>query len=267
MINVIIPFVEGIDKYRNLLESIEDADDIKVYLGIKHNNYDSVINEFGDAENFNFFEFDVSADKEQMINAIQDYIIDGSILILRKPISVNEFEKIVGSDRDVVTSKKNRSKFKTFIFGLWQKITKMVLGVKMYAGNYSVIYLNEDIADVALSTGNLSYSTRVNRWKGIKQGIITTAAAEEKTKKSPVVNLKYILLSLLLVVLGAAVTAVVSIFVDMTIMIGLFLFCLDAVCVAVALILITMLIFTNMVGKKQCSKAIIMNSIVKNEED
>jgi len=265
MLNVIIPITGEIAGHRALLDALDGALNVQVYIGVRNDIYDSVLNEYGDKNNFNFFDFDKNTNKEEMINAIQDYLEEGSILILRKPVSIEEFEKIVNSDRDVVTSKRERSKCKAFIFNTWQNLIRMILGVKMYAGDYSVVYMNEDIADVAMSTGNLSYSSRVNRWKGIKQGVITTRAKDEIEYKRTN-NLKYMLLAILLLVLGAGVTTVVSIFAQMSIIIALFLFCLDAVCLAIAFILIVMRIFTNLVGKKQCSKAFIMNKKVQNKE-
>lgn len=266
MLNIVIPITKNLDKYRNLLEGVAGSFDIKVLLGVKHDLYQAVVNEFGQVENFDLFEFDNGADKEEIINAMQDYLVDGSIMILRKPISVKEFDKIIKSDRDIVTSKKVRTKFQTFLLNFWQKITKMILGVKMYAGDYSMVLFSQDIADVVMRTGNLSYSSRVNRWKGIKQGVITTEERADKQEIDHKLNVRNILLAVILIAIGAIVTTVVSIFVDMTIIIGLFLFCLDAICLCVAGILIVIVIFTNLTGKKHYNKALIMNKNVKSEE-
>ncbi|MBQ8908952.1 MAG: hypothetical protein IJY90_01485 [Clostridia bacterium] len=265
MLNIVIPLNVSIDKYRHLLDAVAGSNEINVLLGVKHEQYAAVLNEYGHLENFNFFEFDNPTSQEQMINSMQEYIVEGPILILRKPVTLKEYNKFVNSDRDIVTSKKVRSKFKSFVFNLWQKLTKLIFGVKMYAGDYSTIFFNSDIANVVLSTGNLSYSSRVNRWKGIRQGVVTTEAKEEKHKMDKTSALKYILAVVGLITVGVAVTTVVSLFVDMTIMIGLFLFGLVGICVAVSLILIAMLIFNTLVGKKQYGQAIVMDKRVKSE--
>lgn len=261
MLNVVIPITSNIEKYYDFLNGIADAFDIQVCVGVSHKYYQELINRYQYIDNFKLFEFDNREGKEQMINAMQDYLENGSIMVLRKPISLKEFEKIIKSESDIVTCKKSRTTVKTFFFKIWQKITKVLLGVKTYAGDFSMVYFNDDIADVVMRTGNLSYSSRVNRWKGIRQGVITTDAPADKLEKDHALNVKYLLFAIALFAVGAVVTAIVSIFVKMTIIIGLFLFCLDAICASIGGILLIMMIFTNMTGKKQYGKAIIMNKI------
>ena len=148
---------------------------------------------------------------------------------------------------------------------MWQKLTKLILGVKMYAGDTSAILFNKDFAEMIIHSENLSYSTRVNRWKAIKQAVITVKGEGDKVKIDKALNVKYSVLAALLVAVGAVVTSMVCVFADVSIIVGLLLFCVDAICVAVAFILIVMLMFNNMTGKRQQKKAIILNRKVEGE--
>ncbi|MBO5394938.1 MAG: hypothetical protein J6A28_03435 [Clostridia bacterium] len=267
MLNILIPVTKGFEKYHKTLEVLADAYDIKVFLGLESQIYQSALAQYGNVSNFDLFEFDDGTDKEEMLNALQDYLTSGQILILRKPISEKEFEKIIKSDRDVVTAKVARSGFKSFMFRLWQNITKLLLGVKMYAGDTSVIYFNSDISDVVLNSSNLSYSSRVNRWKGIRQSVVTCEAENDIKQIDRQMTAKNTIIASILVSIGAVVTTLVSIFVPMTVLIAMLLVALDGICVAVAFILVVMLIFTNMTGKKQQRKAIILNDNIEDGEE
>ncbi|MBP3345368.1 MAG: hypothetical protein J6K97_04110 [Clostridia bacterium] len=266
MINVVIPITKNYKNYHKILEALSGSFDIKVLLGVTGDDYSAAINEFQENENFQIFKFDKSADKEEMINALQEYIIDGSIMVLRKPVKAEEFDKMIGLERDVVTCKKVRNKFSAFMFKMWQRFTKLVLGVKMYAGDTSAIYFNDDISDVVVRSGNLSYSSRVNRWKGIKQAVLTVEGEAEKASVDKKANFTYILTTVLLIAAAVVITTCVCVFAKVTILLGLVLFCIDAIAVAISVILMTMLAFNNITGKRNVRKAIILDQKVKEDE-
>ena len=75
MLNIVIPVIGNVEKYRKPLTATANAFDVKVFIGVQHATYQSVANEFGKVENFNLFEFDEKASKEQMINSMQEYIL------------------------------------------------------------------------------------------------------------------------------------------------------------------------------------------------
>lgn len=263
MINVLIPVTDRIEKYKEILEALMDSSDVTVYLMAGEKLYPTIEAEFSHVENFELFGFEQDATKEEMINAVQNYIGTGSLMVLRKPVTVKEFNKMISSDKDVVSCKVVRGKFKTFIFRLWQKITKLVLGVKMYSGDADVVYFNNDLADVALRTTNLSYSTRVNRWKGATQAVATVESKGDEKKIDKKMTLRNSLISAAVVAIGIAVTVVVSIFVPASILSVLLLICLNGVCVGVAALLIVMAVFTNMTGSRKVGYSMILNKSKK----
>lgn len=258
MINVLIPITDRIEKYEEIIDALGDADNVTVYLMAAEKLYSRLTNEYSQFENFEMFCFEEGATKEEMINSVQNYIGKGSLMVLRKPVTVKEFNKMVSSDKDVVTCKVVKSKFKTFIFRLWQKLTKLVIGVKMYSGDPSVVYFNDDLADVALRTTNLSYSTRVNRWKGASQAVATVEAPSDKQTIDKKITVRNSVIASLIVLLGIVATVVVALFAPITITSVLLLICLNGVCVGIASLLVIMAIFANMTGTKNVKYAMIL---------
>ena len=110
---------------------------------------------------------------------------------------------------------------------------RLCLGVRLYDGDTSAIYFGEDLATVLAQSNNLSYSSRVDRWRGVEQSSVIVEGEPVKTEVDKKENIKYLLYGLLTLMLGVAVTTVVAIFAKVSVIIGLFLFCLDAICFAV----------------------------------
>ncbi len=248
MLNVVVPIVSNAKRYRKILARLTNVEDVGVFIGV----VSSQIRELDMIEGDNVYkvEFQDGSNREEIINSLQKYLSIGSILILRKPISENELNGFLNSNKDVVTCRKNTSAFKNFFVDLWQKILKLCLGVKLYDGDTSAIYFAEDISTVILGSSNLSYNSRVDRWKGIEQGTVIVEGDAVKTEADKKLNIRNVIISLVALLVGAAVTTVVSVFATVNIIVGLLLFCLDVICVMIVLILLVMTIFNCMVGKK-----------------
>ena len=191
-----------------------------------------------------------------MINSLQKYIGAGSVLIMRKPITVDEFNKFVVSKKDVVTCRREGNKLQYFMFKVWQKLLKFFLGLKEYKGDPSVIYLGDEISAVMSASGNLSFSSRVNRWKGIEQSTVPMSSGKVMSEYDKKDIFLYSIVSILAVVIGVVVTTCVSVFTNVTVMIGLLLVCLDVICAAVGLIMFIILLFNLSVGKKVVKDAV-----------
>ena len=248
MLNVVVPIVSNAKRFRKILAKLANVEDVNLFIGV----VSSQIRELDMIEGDNVYklEYKDGSNREEIINSLQKYLNVGSILILRKPISEQELNGFLNSDKDVVSCRKNTSTFKNFFVDLWQKILKLCLGVKLYDGDTSAIYFAEDISTVILGSSNLSYNSRVDRWKGIEQGTIIVDGDAVKTDVDKKLNIRNVIISLVALLVGATVTTVVSIFATVIIIVGLLLFCLDVICVMIVLILLVMTIFNCMVGKK-----------------
>lgn len=239
-----------------------NVDNVNVLIGVVSSQM-SVLQTL-EGDNIYYVEFKDGSNREAIINSLQKYIGDGALLIMRKPILPNELSEFLNTDKDVVVCKRNMSTVKNLFFQLWQKILRLCLGVRLYEGDTSVIYLGEDIATVISGTRNLSYSTRVDRWRGLVHGSVIVQGEPVKTDKDIKLNIKYALIALLAIIIGVVVTVVVSLYARVNIIVGLLLFCLDVICLATALILLVMIIFNNTVGKKNFGYA---EEILNDEDD
>lgn len=262
MINVVVPIVHNAKSYKKVLSSLVNVDNVNVLIGVVSSQM-SVLQTL-EGDNIYYVEFKDGSNREAIINSLQKYIGDGALLIMRKPILPNELSEFLNTDKDVVVCKRNMSTVKNLFFQLWQKILRLCLGVRLYEGDTSVIYLGEDIATVISGTRNLSYSTRVDRWRGLVHGSVIVQGEPVKTDKDIKLNIKYALIALLAIIIGVVVTVVVSLYARVNIIVGLLLFCLDVICLATALILLVMIIFNNTVGKKNFGYA---EEILNDEDD
>ena len=262
MINVVVPIVHNAKSYKKVLSSLVNVDNVNVLIGVVSSQM-SVLQTL-EGDNIYYVEFKDGSNREAIINSLQKYIGDGALLIMRKPILPNELSEFLNTDKDVVVCKRNMSTVKNLFLQLWQKILRLCLGVRLYEGDTSVIYLGEDIATVISGTRNLSYSTRVDRWRGLVHGSVIVQGEPVKTDKDIKLNIKYALIALLAIIIGVVVTVVVSLYARVNIIVGLLLFCLDVICLATALILLVMIIFNNTVGKKNFGYA---EEILNDEDD
>lgn len=261
MVNVVVPITNNAKRYKKILSSLSRANNVVVLVGVVSNQINEL--NFLDSENIYIIEFQDGSKMEEIINGLQKYISVGSIMIMRKPISENEFNSFVNNNKDVVTCRRNLSSFKAILFNFWQKILKTFLGVRLYEGDASVIYFAEDIASVILSSSNLSYNSRVDRWRGIEQGTVVVEGESVKTETDKKANIRNLIISLIAIAVAVSVTTVVSIFARVNLIVGLLLFCLDFIALAIVLILLVITIFNNIVGKKQFGYAL---DISQNEE-
>lgn len=261
MLNVVVPIVNNSKRYVKLLTSLSNVNGVNVFVGYVTSQKNDLLSVEGN--NFNFIEFKDGSHREEIINSLQKYLGEGAILILRKPITMNEFNSFANTKRDIVTCRRTLTKIQSFFMGLWQKILKLCLGVKLYDGDTSAIYFGDDISSVVLNSSNLSYNSRVNRWKGVDQDTTVVEGDKVKADKDTKTNINSMIISFIALLIGVVVTTIVSIYATVNIIVGLLLFCLDVICLSVILIFAIMTIFNNIVGKKQYGYAVE----VMDEED
>ncbi len=253
MINVIIPIIQNAKSYRKIIAELSAHEDIDIFIGIVSGQKGYL--EFPNTENVHVIEYNNEARREEIINSMQKYIQGGDLFIMRKPIAYNEFLNFVRNGADIVVCKKDYTPLKRFFFNIWQRILKIFLGIKLYEGDTSAIYFEENLVSVLSQGNNLSYSSRVDRWRGVSQDSVVVQGGPVKTEVDKKENIRYILFGILALVIGIAVTTLVAIFARVSIVIGLFLFCLDAICLAIFLLLLLVVVFNSIVGKKKFSSA------------
>ena len=161
MENIIIPIVsEGMISFAN--EAIK-RENTRVLIGVVENLSDKIIRpEKFDGE---IKIFEDSTKKESMINTLCCCADEGKILICRKAVSEDEIQKFFASETDITVCEEKRSKSKNFFYKIWQYIIKLLFGFSFFDGDVSVICFSEKLYPVISSLSNVSFQTRVNRWK------------------------------------------------------------------------------------------------------
>ncbi len=253
MLNVLIPIVSNVKAYQKLLSALNSADNLNVLVGIT-SSLKSQLTSIG--ENVYVIEYEDGSSRESIINGLQKYLEEGAVMILRKPITIEEFNNFIRTKKDVVVCKKNEGKVKQFITFIWQKLLKLFLGIKLYEGDTSVILFGEDVSSIFSSINDLSFSSRVDRWKGLEQGVVEVKGSAVKTEIDKMAVIKYMIIALISLLISVVVTTCVSLFVPMSIIIGLLLFCLDIISLTIICIMVVLILFNFSVGKKHFQNAI-----------
>ena len=247
MVSILMPIV---DNPRAFLESIRLVSATnKVVVGVTK----SLAKDFLNLPYVSVNVFKDGSDREEILNALQAEIEEGSsVLIARKPFTKEEFDKFTRSGAQIAVCEKKRNAFSNMLFKIWSFLIKHIFGVKLFEGDTSLIYFNEDLSSVLHMVKNLSYCTRVDRWKGTTQEMISTASPPIKVGKNAK-DLLFLLFAFLTLAIGVVVTAVVAVYTNVSVLIGLILACLDLLCLAVSLMLVFAFVFNVEVGRKNIS--------------
>lgn len=265
MVNVLVPIINNASGFDKILTSISSYSQVNILIGVVASQKQNL--QLSESENIHIIEFQEGSKREEIINSLQKYIVQGSILIMRKPISENEFNNFVNNPKNIVTCKRNLSNFKKSLLKIWQKILKIFLGVRLYKGDTSVVYFDEDISSVVLSSTNLSYNSRVDRWKGIEQGTVKVEGELVKTDIDKNVNIRNIIIAIIALAIAVTVTTVVCLFARVNLIVGLLLFCLDFISLAIAFVLTIITIFNCLVGKRQFGFAVEKDDKLSSKQD
>ncbi len=255
MVNIIVPIIDKTKKFDNILIKLSEVSDLNILVGVNEDLYSDIVSRVGENENITFVKFAKGSKREAIINSLQNLLKSGSILVMRKPLTMDEVNKFIYSKRDIATCKREHNGLKSLIFGIWQKILKFILGLKLYSGDTSAIFLGEDISAVVAASGNLSFSSRVNRWRGIEETTFHTKGEAVKSEFDKKDIIKFSVTSILSLLIAIIVTTCIAIFAEIGIVAGLLLICLDLICLAISLIMIVLLIFNITVGKKNIPNA------------
>ena len=253
MLTVLIPITDKAEKFNKLLSSLDGDDEIMVCVGVRKSQRKQL--GFSESENITIFEFDDNSKREEILNALSLNLQEGEVMVLRKPITIEEFNKFYSCKEDIAVCKQQRGKIGKFFHNLWQKILKLCLGVKLYEGDTSVIKFNEDIGAVLSQTHDLSYATRVDRWKGLTTESIETKEEKVKAEKDKKSILMCSITAVVALVVALVTSLCVCLLTKVNIIGGLLLVCLDVICLAVICVMMVMVGFNCEVGKKYNKKA------------
>lgn len=204
MTNIIIPIISG--DMIEFLERVKKYKDVFVVVGalksfeneIKKTKKNNVVIKF----------FEDGSKKEEIINALKEEIEEGAVIVCRKPLKDEELDKFISSEADITICKEKRSKFHQFFFNLWQIFMGMLFGFRFFDGDVSVVGFNQKLSPVIKNIDNLSYSSRVNKWKKVKIDVVEVDSKPVK-KEYDKVRANVILYSWIFLFVATVVSAFV----------------------------------------------------------
>ena len=248
MINILIPVGQDLKSYQHMIDGLSCFTDVNIIVGLSEKQEE----QFARVDNVRYLVFKEGTDKEAMLNSLSMFVLAGEILILRRPVEAKKLEKILQSNADItLAEKKPRNKFVNFFVNIWHKLVQAFFGVKFYEGDNSIIKFSQDLSEVLLQTGNLSYNSRVNRWKGVGQA--TYEVDYGKAEKFPTdkkQSLIYGVTASILIVVAVLVTTLLCLLTKINFVLGLLIVSVDIICIFMSIILFMMLAFNSKVGKK-----------------
>lgn len=263
MINVLVPITNYNKKYKDILLELSERSDVNLFIGVNNKSKD----ELGYIDGRGVRIYDDSFDKESILNSLFNKVKDGDIVIMRQPITIKEFDRITTSGEHIVTCKKERNSVKAFFFKLWQKILKLFLGVNLYAGDTSVVYFSEVLLPVLVESGNLSYASRVDRWIGVEKTTADVKCEPEKYEPDKKSIFRYCLYADVCVLIACLVTTLICTLTNVGIVLGLLIFGVDAICLAIIVLSVILIVFNCNVGKKNVDVAIEIGNIYEGKEE
>ena len=192
MINLIFPITQNTPENKKFFDETKKRTDVNFLVGVTEELKDlykvSTTNKRVKVKIYK-----KSSKKEEIINSLKDYALKGKIFIVRAPITQKEIDKFVSSSADItLCSVKKGNKFVEFFKNLGEKIIKALFGFTPYLGNVRAICFSENPSDILKEGYNISYATRVDRWKGYSYATIDI---EEKGIK-PEYNVKNVVIML-----------------------------------------------------------------------
>ncbi len=252
MINVVIPIIDNAQEYSKSIASIANKEDVSILVGVVEsleNNLDlpktAVVKVFRDG-----------SQKEEIINAMKTYLTEGKVVICRRAFTKKEFDSLIASDAQVVYFEKKHKNKVAALFKKWiGALIKAMFGVKFFDGDISLIAFDESMGEVLANVSSLSYSTRVDRWRGVEQATVIAERPSVKMENNKKGNIKMIVSAILSVIVPVTITILVALLGKVTFLIGMLLFCIDFVGLAGMFLILCMLFFNLQAGQRNFADA------------
>ena len=172
MTNLIFPITSDTPENKKFFDETKKRTDVKFLVGVTEDICDKY-KKSSTYKNMTVVVFEKGSKKEEIINSLNEYVSKGKILIVRGPILQKEIDKFVASKTDITLCSKKRSNgFVQFFKDLGEKIIKTLFGFTPYEGDVRAVCFGENPSAILRKGFNISYATRVDRWKGYSYSTI-----------------------------------------------------------------------------------------------
>ncbi len=256
MINIVIPVIDKPEEYTKAIASVFIKQDVNILVGV----VESIEDKLQLPASVVVKVYKNGSKKEEIINALKDYLQEGKVIVCRRPFTKKEFDLIANSDADITYFEKPiKNKFKDFCKRAMGKLIKTLFGVKFFDGDVSLIGFGEDMSEVLQNVSSLSYSSRVDRWRGVEHKKVLAEKAPVALESSNIKNVSLIIYSVLCLLVPIAVTVLVAIFTKVSFIIGMLLFCINVFGIVGLVLLVCSYVFIKNVGQRYFPNALESN--------
>lgn len=172
MINIIVPVVENVEGFKAFIKS-HLKDDVKFFVGVKQ----SLNAEFDKGVEVHVFKN--SSNKEEIINSLHSCKMQkGKIMVIRRPLTEEEFKNLTTSTAQITTLKAKRNGFVNMFKRMARAIVKKIFAFSFFE-DISAICYGEEMFELLSVCNNFSMATRLNKYVGVE-------IQEIETKQKPV---------------------------------------------------------------------------------
>ncbi len=177
MINVIVPIVEDVEGFSKFINRYS-LTPIKFIVGVPVTLAKTLDIQ---NENAEIHYVEDGSKKEEIINLLNRFEREkGVFIVVRRPLTEEEFFSLCDSRTDVTTLKSHRSKFSEFFKNISNFLLRKIFGFNSF-DDISAVAFSENMHEVVSSYESLSKATRINRYVICSCGEIETS--EKSVKK------------------------------------------------------------------------------------
>lgn len=206
MINIFIPIIENIEGFCEFVSKHKEKGE-RIYVGIRKSLKDKFVVE---NKNVEIHVFDDKSNKEEIINGLQKIERSrGKLLVIRRPLTDEEFVSLTTAESEITTLKAHHNKFVTWFKNLARKTIKKFFAFSFFE-DISAICYSEFLHELVSACPNLSMATRINKYVGVDVAELETATPPVKKDYNRFKNAS--LLALGVFILGGSIAGAGCIF-------------------------------------------------------
>ena len=208
MINIFIPIIENVEGFCEFIAKHKEKE-AHIYVGIRKSLKEKFVS-INNNNNVEIHIFDDKAKKEEIINELQKIERHrGKLLVIRRPITDEEYSALTTSENEIATLRAHHNKFVTALKNFARKTIKKFFAFSFFE-DISAICYSEFLHELISSCPNLSMATRINKYVGVDVGEIETQTTPVKKDYNKFKNAG--LLSLAVFILGGSIAGAGCIF-------------------------------------------------------
>lgn len=193
MINVLVSATEDFEGFEKFIQE-NYVRGVKFFVGVTEDNKGKIKKTSG----VEIHTYKNGSNREEIINALHKIPLKkGKIIVVRRPLTKEEFSSLCESDADIVSFKKPKNKFVSFFKDWTRKIVRRIFSFKVF-DDISAVCFGENMFEFMQVCPNLSTASRIDKFVGVECQEIETTNKSAKTLYSRFANILVLLGGILL---------------------------------------------------------------------